>query len=177
MKLHCMRHGQSEYNVLGLCNDDPAREVRLTKLGRRQAQWAAEQLAQLPVQQVFCSELPRARETAEIVCALLGAPLETHPGLNDIRSGCDGRPVQDYYRAIAHDRMHARVGSGETLAEHKKRVRRFIKWLKKRNYNDVLIVAHEETLRVFAAYARGLSDARMLELTFANCEVFSFDLI
>ncbi len=38
MKTYFMRHGQTNYNVLGLCNDDPARPVHLTDLGIEQVQ-------------------------------------------------------------------------------------------------------------------------------------------
>ena len=64
MNVICMRHGQSEYNILGLCNDDPARKVRLTEQGRRQAERAAGELREAPLERIFCSELPRTRETA-----------------------------------------------------------------------------------------------------------------
>jgi len=171
-----MRHGHSEYNVLGLCNDDPARNVRLTDLGRSQAEWAAEALQALPLERIFCSELPRTRETAEIVNRRHGVPIEVHPGINDIRSGCDGRPVAEYFRAIAADRLHTRVGEGETLLEHKARILGFIDWLRSRPYGTPLVVAHEETLRVFAAHVLGLEDAQMIDLEFANCEVFDFEL-
>ncbi len=176
MKVHCMRHGQSEYNLLGLCNDDPGRDVPLTKLGQRQAQWAADKVFAHPIERIYCSQLPRARQTAAIVGERNRLPVEPRPELNDIRSGCDGKPVDTYFRAIEQDPMNTRVGEGETLKEHKKRIRKFIKWLKQQPYDEVLIVAHEETLRVFAAYAKHLGDARMLKLNFGNCEVFSFTL-
>ena len=37
MKLYCMRHGETDYNRLGLCNDDPAVDVCLTDTGILQA--------------------------------------------------------------------------------------------------------------------------------------------
>ncbi len=37
MKVHAMRHGESEYNILGLCNDDPTRQIALTEKGQQQA--------------------------------------------------------------------------------------------------------------------------------------------
>ena len=176
MDLYCLRHGHSEYNLLGLCNDDPARNVQLTELGRQQAQRAAEQLREVPLDRILCSELPRTRETAEIVNRYHRLPVEVHAGLNDIRSGCDGRPVAEYFRTIAADRLHSRVGGGESLLEHKERIVRFLDWLRLQPDGKVLVVAHEETLRVFAAHARGLSDERMIDLEIGNCEVFYFEL-
>ena len=176
MNVICMRHGQSEHNILGLCNDDPARKVLLTGQGRRQAERAAGELRQAPLERIFCSELPRTRETAEIVNRFHGVPIQPHPVINDIRSGCDGRPVAEYFRAIAADRLNTRVGDGETLLEHKRRILGFLDWLRTQSYATVLVVAHEETLRVFAAYARNLGDAEMIDLEVGNCAVFSFEL-
>jgi len=97
-----MRHGQSDYNVRALCNDDPRREVGLTALGVRQVEAAAERLREVPLGRILVSELPRTRRSAEIVNRYHHVPIETHAAINDIRSGFDGRPVTDYLRAIAH---------------------------------------------------------------------------
>ena len=78
MHIYAMRHGESEYNVKGLCNDDPGRGVHLTRRGRLQAEEAAAALRRVPLDQIFCSELPRARETAARVA----------------RRTCDGEGVQ-----------------------------------------------------------------------------------
>lgn len=67
MKLLLMRHGQTNYNRLGLCNDDPRDAVYLTDLGRRQALAAAVALRAARLEHIFVSELPRTRQTAEIV--------------------------------------------------------------------------------------------------------------
>ena len=177
MRIHAMRHAESEYNLFGLCNDDPARNVNLTETGRRQAETAAQKLRDLPLDAIFCSQLPRARQTAEIISRPHDAAVNPRAELNDIRSGCDGEPVAEYFRRIAHDRLHARVGDGETLLEHKRRILGFLDWLKTRQcYRHILLVAHEETLRVFKAFAEGLVDEAMLELNFANCDIYQFQL-
>jgi alpha-ribazole phosphatase len=176
MRLLCLRHGQSEYNILRLCNDNPARPVHLTTLGRAQAEAAAQRLRCEPLERIFCSELPRTRETARIVGRHHRVPIQTRPDLNEIRSGCDGLPVETYFRAITHDRLKARVDDGETLLEHKARVLGFLEWLRAQAYDTVAVVAHEETLRVFAAYARNLSDHAMIGLQFANCEILEIEL-
>jgi alpha-ribazole phosphatase len=177
MHIYALRHGESEYNILGLCNHEPPRQVNLTETGRRQAEMASKRLRGVPIDILFCSELPRARQTAEILSRQHGASIEPRAELNDIRTGCDGEPVTDYFRRIAHDRLNARIGDGETLLEHKQRILGFIDWLKsQRGYRNCLLVAHEETLRVFKAYAERLSDEAMLALHFENCEIFEFDI-
>ncbi|MGD2138194.1 MAG: histidine phosphatase family protein [Gammaproteobacteria bacterium] len=176
MKLYCLRHGETEYNRLGLCNDDPGRDVHLTETGIRQAEAVAAELRDLPLECVFVSELPRTRQTADIINRYHGVPVTAHPALNDIRSGFDGRSVADYFAATGHDRLHARANGGESLLDYQARVLGFIDWLRAQPENVVLVVAHEETLRVFRAYFDGLADEAMPGLAFGNCVVCCFEL-
>ncbi|MEJ2509186.1 MAG: histidine phosphatase family protein [Gammaproteobacteria bacterium] len=176
MQAFFMRHGQTAYNIQALCNDDPHRDVRLTELGVRQAQAAAERLRGVPLARILVSELPRTRQTGEIVNRYHNVPIETHAAINDIRSGFDGRPVIEYQRAIAHDPLHAAVNGGESLLAHKARVMGFLDWLETLDETALLVVAHEETLRVVAARYRGLDDDAMRAVSIANAEVWRFDL-
>lgn len=171
-----MRHGQTNYNVAQLCNDDPAREVTLTAAGQQQAQDAAEQLRDTAIDRIFVSQLPRTRQTAEIVNRHHGVAIVSDAALNDIRSGFDGQPVARYQQAIAHDPLHASANGGESLLEHRQRVAGFIEWLRSQDDQSVLVVAHEETLRAFAACLRQLPDQALVDLAFANCEIVGFDL-
>lgn len=176
MKTYFMRHAQTNYNVLGLCDDNPSRKVHLTETGRQQAMRTANLLKEEPIEKIIVSQLPRTRETAEIINRYHGVEILAHPGINDLRTGCDGRPVEAYFDAISDDPLHAKVGSGENRIEHKKRVLSFLEWLSKLDHQLVLIVAHEETLRVIAAQCRELQDEAMLDLNFANCEILPCSL-
>jgi broad specificity phosphatase PhoE len=83
-----IRHGQTHWNLehrwQGWMNST------LTELGREQARGRADQLARLGVAPVavHCSDLGRARDTAEIVAAVLGAAVMPHSGLRE-RAGGD----------------------------------------------------------------------------------------
>ena len=169
-----LRHGQSVFNLQHLCNDDPQRAVPLTALGERQAAQAAEQLRDQSLNSIYCSPLPRTVQTAEIINAELGLPLHIESGLADIRSGFDGRPVADYMAAIAHDPLHAQVNGGESLWEHFQRVTACLHALAERAEGPVLLVAHEETLRVCHAHTQGLSAQQVIGLPFANCVPYRF---
>lgn len=93
MIIYCMRHGRTNYNDLGLCNDDPAQDVHLTATGIEQAQSAAIALRDVGFDRILVSPLPRTRQTAEIVNQFHAVPIVVHPDLIDIRSGFDGKPV------------------------------------------------------------------------------------
>lgn len=171
-----MRHGQTNYNLLGLCNDDPRDDVHLTELGIRQAETAAAALKDAALERIFVSELPRTRQTAEIVNRRHGVPIAVHAALNDIRSGFNNRPVADYFAATGRDRLHLRANGGESLLDYKVRVLAFLDWLRPQPWREILVVAHEETLRVLAAHFRDLPDAALPGLAFGNGEILNFDL-
>ena len=176
MRVHALRHGQSEYNLLRLCNDDPTRPLPLTPLGRAQAETAAAALRGLAIEVVYASPLPRARETAAIVGRHIGVPVVVDDRLADIRSGFEGRPVADYQAAIAHDPLRARPHGAESLLDYRDRIRGFLDWLAAQPHSAVALVSHEEALRVLVGIAEGLPPEATVDVVFGNCEVYSFGL-
>ncbi len=67
MKLFVVRHGQTNYNLQHLCNDDPTIDVHLTKEGKKQAEIIANKLKYIQFDTIFISEIPRTRETANLI--------------------------------------------------------------------------------------------------------------
>lgn len=175
MPLWFMRHGETTYNRLGLCNDDPQRDVPLTETGIQQAEQAAEQLRHKPLRRILISELPRTRQTAEIINRYHHVPIESAAALNDIQSGFDGRPVAEYFAAIAHDPLHARIHGGESLLDHKQRISQFLQDLQSRQEDAVLVIAHEETLRAISIWFQNLPDSALATQHFDNAEILEFD--
>lgn len=75
-KLIMVRHGRTVLNSL----DDSERlrgwlEVPLDQQGLQEAVETAERIARHPVQRIYCSDLPRARQTAEAVVKATKAPI------------------------------------------------------------------------------------------------------
>ncbi|SFK15417.1 probable phosphoglycerate mutase [Nitrosomonas aestuarii] len=166
-----MRHGRTNYNDLNLCNDDPNRDVHLTNKGIMQAEEAALALRDVVFDRMIVSPLPRTRQTAEIINRYHAVSITVHADLADIRSGFDGKPVCDYFAAIALDPLRMRMNGGESLLDHKQRVLCFIDWLKMQQDKVLLIVAHEETMRVFATYFEGgIADHQLRDIHVRNCE-------
>ena len=174
MILYALRHGQTNYNLLGLCNDDPRRDVHLTDRGRAQAQAAARELQDTPIERIFTSRLPRTLETARAINRYHGVEIEPRPDLDDIRSGFDGRPVEAYFAATGRDRLHLRASGGESLLDYRRRVLGFLDWLRDQPFGCVLLVVHEETLRVLHTQFHRLPPERMEGLSFGNCEIQRF---
>lgn len=176
--MHClfMRHGHTNYNLLGLCNDDPRVYVHLTDTGLAQARAAAQELCNEKIELIVVSELLRTRQTADIINEYQHAPIVVNAMLNDIRSGFDSRPVSEYFAATANDPLRTAVNGGESLLAHKQRVLPYLDWLRQQPYKTTLTIAHEETLRVFYAWQHAIPDEQLRDLHFRNCEAFRFDL-
>ncbi len=72
-----LRHGQSEFNLhFTATRQDPGiNDPKLTDLGHRQAEAAAEALAGEPIRRILCSPYTRALQTAAPVAKRLGLPV------------------------------------------------------------------------------------------------------
>ncbi|MGD2118133.1 MAG: histidine phosphatase family protein [Chromatiales bacterium] len=174
MKFIGLRHGQSTYNLQSLCNDDPTQPVNLTEVGIQQAQRAANELAGKGINKIFSSPLPRALQTAGIINEVLDIPITVEPRLADIRSGFEGKPVKDYMAAIAADPLNSKINGGESILEQYQRVSGFLDEIYHAGLDNVLLVAHEETLRVFKAWSEGLQPEEVIGLPFENCRSYLF---
>lgn len=144
MKLYLARHAQTNYNVLKLCNADPSVDVHLSDEGIEQAENLAELLKDTIYDVVYISELPRTRQTAEIINKYHDKKLVVDARLNDNKTGFEDKPVADFLSAVdsADDPWNAKFGEGESLNEAAERARDFIDDLKTKNHESVLVVTH-----------------------------------
>jgi probable phosphoglycerate mutase len=171
---YAIRHGQSEYNIRHLCNDDITKNVQLTAKGIAQAQLAAKQIALKNISKIYCSPLTRTVQTAEIINQQLSVPVTIEARLCDIHTGFDSQPVDAYLEFIASDPLHARVDGYESLTDHYNRVTAFLIELEKNKDFNCLLVAHEETMRVFKAWSENLPLREVVGMQFENCQLYSF---
>jgi alpha-ribazole phosphatase len=176
MRVHFVRHGESDYNVLGLANGDPARAVSLTSRGREQAEAAAAALAGAAIAQVLVSEFPRARETAAIINRRHGAPMRIDSRLNDRRSGFEGRPIADYLAAVSDEPIDTTPAGGESYREEIGRVLSFLADLESLPGDEILVVTHHEILQIVSGHYAGLDPIAMWRTPVANGQVISLDL-
>jgi broad specificity phosphatase PhoE len=145
------RHGETDWNREGRFQGwaDPP----LNDKGRAQAQALAEQLAGLPFDAVYSSDLRRAHETALIVAEPHAVPVVVDPGLREIDVGSWSgltRPEIDarFPGAEHHD--------GETREEHLARVLATVERIAAAHPAErILIVSHGGSLRTLRRHALG----------------------
>lgn len=171
-----LRHGESTYNILGLCNDDPTVIVPLTDRGRSQVENTVARLMAKPIDLIFASAMPRAIETATIANSHHNAPLRIDSRLNDRRTGFEGRRIADYLAArdVAPDDFFAEGGESYKLL--KARTLSFLDDLEKMTEQHILVVSHHEVLQVIYGYFHGLDDTKTRSFWLDNAAIFEVEL-
>jgi probable phosphoglycerate mutase len=91
------RHGEAEYDA----DAWPDAGGSLTELGRRQAQALAESLRDRRIAVVWCSDLARAVQTAEIAAAVLGVGVRVRSQLREYTVGRPDETVEDLYARVS----------------------------------------------------------------------------
>jgi probable phosphoglycerate mutase len=157
-----LRHGETEGNQAQRLQGQT--DTRLTERGRVQARWLAERWAQAGVRfdQIISSPLERARQTAEIIAAILPAPLEQDAiwmernfGILEGEYFRDLRqriPTVDYYHPYA-----GFEGSGETQTDLYVRALQAVQGLVQRPAGCYLVVTHGAFLGRICFAILGLS--------------------
>ena len=152
-----MRHGQSKANARGVIVSCIANDRRgdygLSEPGRQQAVAAARSCG-LPGNTVICSsDFSRARQTAEIVRAHLGAPqVIIAEALRERYFGeWEGSATGNYARVWAADEVNPCYAGGnvEPAAAVLDRSTAFIADLERRySDRDILLISHGDTLQI-----------------------------
>lgn len=151
MKITVVRHGQTNYNVVGLHNADPTVDVFLTEVGISEAKQLAEQFKNEPFDAIFVSELPRTKQTAEYINRFHNLPILVDKRLNDINSGCDGQKAAEFRaeRDASPDSFTYRREGFESSEDVYNRTADFLRDIKKKGYENVLVVTSEHNFRHF----------------------------
>ena len=168
-RYNVMRHGQSKANVAGIIvsriGNDRRGDYGLAELGREQALAAARGCG-LPTDTLICSsDFSRARQTAEIVRAQLGAADVIIA--EALRERCfgewEGSPTDNYARVWAADESdpeHADKAV-EPAAAVLDRTTALVMDLERRYWgHDILLVSHGDTLQILQAGFQGIDPSR-----------------
>jgi probable phosphoglycerate mutase len=148
--IHLVRHGQSEWNLCRRVQGQA--DPPLTALGLEQAATAAAQLRDRPLTAVLSSDLIRARQTAEPIAAAHRLPVRIDPRLREQRLGVlEGLPLAEALeRSVDFDwtNVDAAVPGGESLRQVYERLAAVLDPLPGRDYGEVAVVSHGDTIRV-----------------------------
>ncbi|HAT4014922.1 TPA: adenosylcobalamin/alpha-ribazole phosphatase [Citrobacter freundii] len=168
MRLWLVRHGETEANVAGLYSGHAP--TPLTERGIAQAQTLSTLLRNVPVDNVLCSELERARHTTQLILADREIPVRNMPELNEMFFGdWEMRHHRDLahedaenYAVWCNDWQNATPTNGEGFQAFSLRVERFIAQLDDyKMCQNLLVVSHQGVLSVLIARLLSMPAAAM----------------
>ncbi len=173
-----VRHGETDWNRDGRWQGGS--DTSLNDVGREQARALADELDG-NISTVYSSDLARARETAEIVVANIGLPVQIDPRLRERGFGSwEGLTTTEIEERFgdAHRRWVASEGAGaddaETFEDFFARVNDFLAdLLRLHPGEEVLVISHGGSIRVIHALSTGVDYVRDHRLIpgVPNCSV------
>jgi len=169
--IYLMRHGDSRQDEVKRFTghtDSP-----LSETGRGQAEWWQKEFLSLPFNRIYCSDLSRSLETAQIICKGGKGTIQVMPELREINLGqWDGLPKQEVrcsypeeFEKRGADLVEFRPAGGESFQDLSARVipvfERIIRDLKNER---VLIVGHAGVNRTILCHLLGMPLAGLFRL-------------
>ena len=173
-----VRHGETEWNLGQRIQGH--RDMPLNATGLAQAQALAEGLAGQVFAAIYCSDLLRARQTAEPLALRLGMPLNFEQELRERNFGCcEG---QTYEEIMAGDAVVAQglasrqpdfvLPGGESLVQHLARVERCFSRLAAGHAGEcIAVITHGGVLDLVYRRARGVPIGRPRDFPLPNASV------
>ena len=161
--LFLVRHGQTDWNAQRRWQGhaDPP----LNDAGRAEARALAKRLAGTGLKRVYASDLARARETAEIVGAALGLPVEIDARLREVDVGeWSGLTMAEIEERFPEGLERRRAGGtgwaqGEQFEAMGERVLEALRDIAARDSGEsALVVTHGGPIRAVATAVRGHVD-------------------
>lgn len=165
MRLILLRHGQTEWNKLHRYQGHT--DICLNDLGREQAERVADYLCEHEnIETIYCSDLSRARETAEIIARRLQLPVITDMCWREICfgnwEGLTYNEVYEQYPREYHDwfnnTLEMQVPGGESFAELLDRALPGMEEIAAQHQGTVLVVSHGGLIKTLVTHLKGEND-------------------
>ena len=159
VKFYLIRHGATDFNAVG-GSPDLIRgwiDIPLNKIGKDQAAKMAEMLADSKIKRIFCSDLIRAKQTAEALGKTTGAPITPTKGLRpwDLGrfTGQSYETIREQVTSYAKNKPDQKVPGGESFNTFLHRAFGGIHTcLEDAEDEDTALVSHHRDERLFKAW-------------------------
>lgn len=170
MKLYCVRHGETLFNLQSRIQGQFNSE--LSPLGRRQCQAVAEALETLECDALFASPLTRAMESAQLIADRVRLEIRPEPRLMELNAGIfqghvwteiDEKFPAEATRWKSHD-PDFQIPGGESRRELMHRARAAFEAIRQSGFQTPIVVAHGGSL---AAAFKGLLEIPAARSPFA----------
>ena len=186
MKIHLVRHGETNWNAEGRLQGHALSE--LSARGRAEAEALARQMPpHFRDWPVYASDLRRTVETAHILHGGFCPRLQTSPLLREIGLGrWEGRlrsevetTEPELFYQFKQVASRFRIEAGESFHDVQKRGLRFLQSLQGRETGDeILVVSHRGLIKTLLSYYENRSlDEIWSEPTIPNCSLSTLELL
>lgn len=168
MTLYIIRHGETEFNRLQIVQGSGV-DSDLNETGREQARAFFETYQDIDFQLVVTSELRRTHQTVHHFLEK-NIPWAKTADINEISWGAHEGLANTPERSALYAEMinnwkqgnlDASLPEGETAAQLRARVEKFVDWLHTRTEKNILVATHGRTLRCLITALKGLGPADM----------------
>lgn len=184
MTIYMLRHGETEYNRLGIVQGSGV-NTDLNDTGREQAKAFFETYRELDFQLVVHSALKRSQQTVAPFIEM-GIPTIENADINEIgwgdHEGKESSPERlEVYEWMINEwkmgNFKAALPNGESAEHLGERLERFINWLRTEPVERLLVCTHGRTLRALVTLLKGKSLSEMEATRHNNtgCYIFRIE--
>lgn len=180
-----VRHGEVAGNSGERLFFSGWQDVPLTPRGEQQAQAVSRRLASEKIDVIYSSDLQRARRTAEEIALLHGLPVHCDAGWRESNFGQWGGLSEvelladwpELWQQRQADPVNVRPPDGESLQDLMNRVQpAWQKIVGAHEHDNVVIVAHQGTVRMLLCAILGIPLANYRRVRIANCSLTRVEL-
>lgn len=175
--LYYTRHGQTVWNVeKKICG---SADVELTELGHRQGMELGRMIAEsdMHIDEILCSPLSRAKETARHISETTGIPMRIDNRLMEQNFGKyegTARNGAEFQRAKLN--FIDDYEGGETMLQLCHRIYNLLDEIRKEaDTKTYLLVAHNGISRVVESYFRNMTNEEYAGFGIRNCEIRKYE--
>ncbi|MDY7100934.1 MAG: histidine phosphatase family protein [Actinomycetota bacterium] len=178
-RLLLVRHGEAEVAVRRIVGGERSC-TGLSELGRAQAQRLAERFAaghEPPVDVLYASTLPRARETAEALAPVLGLDVLVESELVELRPGeADGLGWDEVTERFAPDPDRdpftpLAPGAESRAVFHQRALTALMELARRHDGATIVVACHGGVVDAALRYVLGLGLLAPLEVWTRNCSI------
>lgn len=179
-ELYFVRHGQSQWNVSDqICG---ATDIPLTDHGKKQAIETGKKILAMGIKadEILCSPLMRAADTAKFISEITGIPVRVEPNLTEQNfgkwEGTSPRNSEEFHQAKLN--FINSYDGGESMFRVAQRIYNVLDDIKADTLNNnktYILVAHNGIARFVKSYFEDMTNEAFAAFGVGNCEVTKFE--
>lgn len=183
-RIFMVRHGQTSYNAHHLYQGQL--DTPLNETGIEQANALKERIlkSKLHIDEIWSSDLQRARNTIAPIAEVLSLPLHLHAGLREVHVGDFTDKSNSLVKEIYKEKLEemeknwkeSAYPNGESNAEVSKRIYKTVCEIAEKNDGKTLLIAsHGGAMHCLVSEIFERLGMKLPEFSIPNCSIFTFE--